>query len=83
MHFLLMLPKSLCEGFVAIFHKKNLLCAALHEVGISRDSYAFDDIAFAVLHGDGKTAAFLLHESILTRIFSGLCKVDCEDLNMR
>ena len=77
-HLLLMLYKSLCEGFVPLLKEEDLLCPVLHEFGVPRYSYASDGIVLDVLHGDGEIVALPLRE--------GTCKlsvVSGEDLIWR
>ena len=50
-YFLFMLYESLCECFVSLLKVQYLLSAVLHEIGVSRYSYASDGIALYILSG--------------------------------
>ena len=51
MYILLMINKGLCECFVSLLKVQYLLSAVLHEIGVSRYSYASDGIALYILSG--------------------------------
>ena len=64
MYFLLMLHEGLCKCLVAVLQEEDLLCAVLHEVGVSGNSDAAYGIALDVLHGDGEVAPPVEDEGI-------------------